>query len=184
MSRISDLREAYEAEVARPWQDGISGGERVWMLVYPPDLERTIRGSMDQFRIATESARHGWHVIDISDELGRWIADHEYAEAFFERPRNLTAAVLEQFTEQLTSMVREQIEAQPPDAVVALLGVGSLFPFVRASAVIKDVDESIRGRLLVFFPGRNDPNSHAFRLLDARDGFSYRARVIDPNKER
>ncbi|NMM86166.1 hypothetical protein B2J88_17620 [Rhodococcus sp. SRB_17] len=43
MSRISDLVDAYSGELSLPWRSGLSGGERVWMLVYPPDLERTVR---------------------------------------------------------------------------------------------------------------------------------------------
>jgi hypothetical protein len=41
----------------------------------------------------------------------------------------------------------------------------------------------VTGRLLVLFPGTHDPDNHSFRLLDARDGFDYRARVIDAQKE-
>ena len=41
----------------------------------------------------------------------------------------------------------------------------------------------VSGRLLVLFPGLHDPETHSFRLLDARDGFNYRARVIDPQKD-
>jgi hypothetical protein len=57
--------------------------------------------------------------------------------------------------------------------VVALLGAGSLFGFLRLSDVIKEVEREIQGRLVVFFPGQKDGNN--YRLLDARDGWNYMA---------
>jgi hypothetical protein len=39
--------------------------------------------------------------------------------------------------------------------------------------VLKKVVNDIRGRLLVFFPGEYEDN--IYRLLDARDGWSYLA---------
>ena len=79
--------------------------------------------------------------------------------------------------------IRQALDTASPNAVVALVGIGSVFPFLRASSVIKSVDSAVTGRLLVLFPGLHDPENHSFRLLDARDGFNYRARVIDSQKD-
>lgn len=182
MSRVSDLLDAYAAELALPWRAGLSGGERVWMLVYPPDLERSMRAAVPRLELATGEAGHGWHQIDITDNLGRWLAGHRYAEAFFEDPSDLTAAIIDQFESDLVSEVRERLTAASTNDVSILVGIGSIFPFLRASSVIKAIDEEVNGRLLVLFPGLHDPGTHSFRLLDARDGFNYRARVIDPQK--
>jgi len=57
--------------------------------------------------------------------------------------------------------------------VVAVSGVGALFGLTRTSTVIERVAPSIRGRLLVFFPGRHE--NAQYRLLDARDGWNYLA---------
>ncbi len=182
MSRVSELVDAYAAELGLPWRRNVSGAERVWMLVYAPDLERQVRAQLPELAQRTRDARLGWEEIDLSDELGRWIAQHEYAEAFFEDPGDFTSSIVDMFAEDLVSRLRERLAAAGDDAVVALVGAASLFPFVRASALIQAVDDAVRGRLLVLFPGRSDPDSHSFRLLDARDGFNYRARVIAPEK--
>jgi hypothetical protein len=58
-------------------------------------------------------------------------------------------------------------------SVVAVFGVGALFAFTRVSQVLKLVEPSIRGRLVVFFPGQYEQNN--YRLLDARDGWNYLA---------
>ena len=70
----------------------------------------------------------------------------------------------------------KEIESADEEAVVALLGVRSLYGFTRISELIRGVEQSIRGRLLVFFPGTKTENS--YRLLDARDGWNYLAHCI------
>lgn len=182
MSRVSDLLDAYGAELAPPWRAGLSGGERVWMLVYPPDLERSMRAALPRFELATGESGHGWHQIDITDSLGRWLAGHRHSGAFFEDPSDLTPAIIDQFESNLVSEVRERLSTASTNDVAILVGMGSIFPFLRASSVIKAIDDAVSGRLLVLFPGLHDPETHSFRLLDARDGFNYRARVIDPQK--
>lgn len=183
MSRVSDLVDAYTAELSLPWRHGLSGGERVWMLVYPPDMERAIRAALPKLELATGQSGHGWAVIDVSDELGSWIASHKYAGSFFEEPGDLTASIVDKFEDELIAKVREQLAEAPDDSVVALVGIASIFPFLRASSVITKIHGNAQGRLLVLFPGLHDPETHSFRLLDARDGFNYRARVIDPQKD-
>lgn len=183
MSRISDLVDAYVAELAPPWRTGLSGGERVWMLVYPPELERAMRSALPRLELATVEAAHRWHEVDITDKLGRWLAEHRHADAFFEDPRNLSAPILDRFQSDLVAEIRQRLSEAPANDVVVLIGIGSIFPFLRASSLIKGIDENVNGRLLVLFPGFYEPETHSFRLLDARDGFNYRARVIDPQKD-
>jgi Domain of unknown function (DUF1788) len=183
MSRVSDLVDAYSAELTLPWRTGLSGGERVWMLVYPPDLERAMRAALPRLELATGEAGHGWRTVDITENLGNWLANHRFAEAFFEDPSDLTPAITDHFEADLVAEMRQQLATAGDDDVAVLVGIGSIFPFVRASSVIKAIDDDVNGRLLVLFPGLHDPDTHSFRLLDARDGFNYRARVIDPQKD-
>ena len=183
MSRMTDLVDAYAADLKLSWNSRLSGGERVRMLVYPPDMERAMRAALPKLELATGQAGHGWSVIDITDEFGTWVAGHRHAEAFFEEPSELTPAIAEKYKVELVAMLRNELSAAPENDVVAVVGIGSIFPFLSAAGVIKSIDEVVTGRLLVLFPGTHDPDNHSFRLLDARDGFDYRARVIDPQKE-
>jgi hypothetical protein len=61
------------------------------------------------------------------------------------------------------------------DSVVAVMGIASLFGFVKVSKIINAVTNHIRGRLVVFFPGEYENNNYLinYRLLDARDGWNY-----------
>ena len=183
MSRLSDLLDAYQVELGLTWRRDLSGGERVWMLVYPPDLERSVRAKLPDFALRTTEAKRGWREIDVTDRLGAWIAQHRYAESFFEDPSDLTPSILDGFERELVAGIRDELSALSPDDVAVLIGISSLFPFLRASSLIKAIDDAVPGRLLVLFPGAHDPDTHSFRLLDARDGFNYRARVIEPQKD-
>jgi len=183
MSRVSDLIDAYKAALSLTWINSLSGGERVWMLVYPPELERQMRYALPSLELATTQVGRVWSVIDVTDDFGRWLSSHTYADNFYDDPTDLTQAILDQFEAEVVIRVRNALNAAPEDSVVALVGIGSIFPFLRASSVIKSVDAAVNGRLLVLFPGTHDPETHSFRLLDARDGFNYRARVLDPQKD-
>jgi hypothetical protein len=59
MSRIEDLAERYGQHIATPWQRTIAGAQRVVMVVYDKELERTLRARKEAFETATCSAS-GW----------------------------------------------------------------------------------------------------------------------------
>ena len=54
-----------------------------------------------------------------------------------------------------------------------LVGIASLFDFIKVARLIGRIEDSLRGRLLVFFPGEYRQN--VYRFMDARDGFNYMA---------
>ena len=179
MSYLDDLIESYKRFVALPWQRNVAPPQRVWMVVYPPKYERRVRLNLREFENATIQGGHSWAQIDITTAFERWMADHEYAGAYFAEPELLETA-LPEFFDVLVEEVRLKLEESSADAnVVGLLGAGSLFGLgdsVKVSALLNAVNEFIAGRLLVFFPGQHDHNS--YRLLDARDGWNYLATPI------
>ncbi len=179
MSYVEELIEAYRRFVELPWPKSVAPPQRVWMAVYPPRYERRVRLNLPEFENATLRAGHGWGCIDITTSFERWMAGHEYADTYFEEPELLETA-LPAFFSTLVAEVREQLERHDdPNGVVGLLGAGTLFGLgdsVKVSALMNAVNESIAGRLLVFFPGQHEHNS--YRLLDARDGWNYLATPI------
>jgi hypothetical protein len=66
-------------------------------------------------------------------------------------------------------------------SVVALIGIGSLFGFLKAKEVVDKLSPFVEGRLLVFFPGSYENNN--YRLLDGYDGWNYLAVPITADKE-
>ena len=175
MSRIEDIAEMYGRHIATPWQRTIAGAQRVIVVVYDKEMERTLRARKMAFETATEQAGHDWHEIDISDTFAAWMAEDEYREEYFASPDDLQLKLEEEFT--LFAADRIQSVLNLPEvtdnSVVAVFGVGSIFGFASVSNLMKVVEGDIRGRLAVFFPGHIDRNN--YRLLDARDGWNYLA---------
>ena len=139
---------------------------------------------LPKLELATGQSGHGWAVIDVTDELGTWIASHKYAEAFFEEPSDFTSAIIDKFE---TELDRRRFASSSRRRLMTLWWRWSGSPRSSRSCERRvsspEIDDDANGRLLVLFPGLHDPETHSFRLLDARDGFNYRARVIDPQKD-
>lgn len=176
MSHVDDLIHAYRRFVALPWPQNVAPPQRVWMAVYPPKYERRVRLNLQDFENATIQSGHSWERIDITTSFERWMVAHDYAEAYFEEPELLETA-LPSFFSALVDEVREQLtEYNDPNGVIGLLGAGTMFGLghsVRVSALVNEINASIAGRLLVFFPGQYEHNN--YRLLDAKDGWNYLA---------
>lgn len=181
MGKIEELAERYGQHIATPWQRTIAGAQRVIMVVYDKELERTLRARKQVFELETQKGLHDWFEVDITRAFAEWMANDEYREAYFENPSDLTMKLEAEFADHIAARVRAELNR--PDvserSVVAVFGVGSIFGFTRLSKVLKLVERDIKGRLVVFFPGTYDQNN--YRLLDARDGWNYLAVAITSN---
>lgn len=175
MARIEELAERYARHIAAPWQRTISGAQRVVMVVYDKELERTLRARKLLFENATREAGHEWRELDVTDTFARWMVRDEYREDYFASPEDIQLKLDAEFSGDLAERVRAVLTAPGvnENTVVALFGVGSLFGLTRVSQLLKHVERDIRGRLIVFFPGQFEGNN--YRLLDARDGWNYLA---------
>lgn len=173
MSAIDRLLTNYSRQVRLPWPANISGKQRVWFAVYPPAEERRVRARLPQFEAFTLEANHGWTTVDITRLLPEWIAAHEYREGIFAEPEHFSAN--SELEDLAVERVRQACSREDVDAasVVAITGLATLFDFMRVSSLIERVEDCVRGRLLVFFPGEYAGN--VYRFMDARDGFNYMA---------
>ncbi len=174
MNEIEGLLKAYERFLQLPWDRTLAGPQKVWFAIYEPTQERRLRLHLPEFETATRDADHAWTDLDLTDLFAIWMAQHEYHEAYFEQPEDMELA-LQDFASSLSQQIVETLTKPDVDAntVVAISGLASLFGFTKASAIIETVAPSIRGRLLVFFPGQQ--NGSNYRFLDARDGWNYLA---------
>ena len=173
MSAIDRLLANYARQVRLPWPANVSGKQRVWFAVYPPTEERRVRARLPQFEQITLEEHHGWSKVDLTPLLPQWIAAHEYREAIFAEPEHFsTDSALEDLA---VERVRAACTSEDADAnsVVAITGLATLFDFMRVSSLIERVEDVVRGRLLVLFPGEYAGN--IYRFMDARDGFNYMA---------
>ncbi len=177
MSQIRDLAAAYKRHVGAPWPRTLAGAQRVMMIVYPKDRERALRAGIGEFEQATVGAARGWRLVDCTRWFAEWMAEQEYRDAYFEEPELFDATLLDQeFRKAAADRLEDVLKGAGDRTVVGLVGVASLYGFLRVSKLIHDVEQSIEGRLAIFFPGSKDENN--YRLLDARDGWNYLAQPI------
>ena len=176
MGKIEDLAAEYERHICVPWQRTVAGAQRVVMVVYEKELERTLRARIAEFEQRTRGAGHGWVRHDVTGAFAEWMGAMRYRDAYFENPADLSLEGSGGFRDHVVGPLKKVLEASDDETVVALTGVGSLYGFVRVSEVVREVEPSIPGRLVVFFPGSRDGNT--YRLLDARDGWNYLAHSI------
>ena len=176
MNRIAKLAAVYRRHVSAPWQRTMVGAQRVMIIVYPKEQERAMRGRIGEFEVATQEAGHPWVRVDATRWFAEWMAADPYRDAYFEDPELLVMKLEGEFKTFAADRLAAVLEDADQDAVVALIGSASLYGFLRVSELIQSVEPSIRGRLAVFFPGTKNDNN--YRLLDARDGWSYLAQPI------
>jgi hypothetical protein len=156
------------------------------MAMYDKEDERKLRLRLGTFEHATSEAGHGWAQFDLTGAFADWLCSppySEFSESYFESPSRLGAAPLAAFKKSVADRLSHVLQTVPAadNTVVAVIGVASLFGLVRFSELLPLVEGSIRGRLLIFFPGPFDQGN--YRLLDARDGWNYHAVPITASEE-
>lgn len=176
MGRIEDLAAKYERHIRAPWQRAVAGAQRVVMVVYDKELERTFRARKAEFEQRTLSAGHKWVEHNFTRSFADWMAVDEYCEDYFETPADLAMKLEGEFPEHLLQSLRDRLRSSDEDTVVAATGVACLYGFAHISDLVRRVEPDIRGRLVIFFPGSKDNNN--YRFLDARDGWNYLANGI------
>lgn len=180
LTRIAALLARFEAQLRLEWSSALHGAEKTWFAVYDPADERRIRAVLGEFELATISSGRKWSHVDLTHAMEQWLAASEYRESYFEDPDFLEMQYSE-FEQHLAEKVRETIRTADSETLVALTGIGSLFGFARISALVGALAGDVQGRLLVFFPGSVEANT--YRLLNARDGWNYRAVVISGDRQ-
>ena len=175
MGRIEELVGNYKAHISAPWQKNLAGPQKTVFVVYPKVDERRLRARLELFEIATKDAGHPWLLFDFTATFARWMAATDYRDEYFREPSDLALKLETDFLHHAADQLREALMdvRADEDSVVAAFGVASLYGFSRVSLVLKEVEQAIRGRLVVFFPGEYE--NHNYRLLDARDGWNYLA---------
>lgn len=178
ISKVDILLNNYEKVLKEPWAKRLSGQEKVWFLVYDPVDQRKVALRIGDFERITRKNKKNWIEIDLQNYFPEWMKNHEYRDAYFADPEAILDQIEYDFKNYLVKNISSIIDAiqNLENTVVAITNVSSLFGFLKLSEVLSEIYHLNRGRILIFFPGEYH-NNH-FRLMDARDGWSYLARPI------
>lgn len=182
MGRIEELAERYGHHIGTPWQRNLAGAQKVIFVVYDKTDERKLRAKRKDFEIRTREAGHSWREFDFTNLFGQWMATQDYRDDYFDAPEDLSIKLDADFAGFCAGELRQVLtdKGVDEDTVIGVFGCASLYGLTRLSRVLALVEPDIHGRLTVFFPGSKEGNN--YRLLDARDGWSYLAVAIALNQ--
>ncbi len=175
MPTIDDLLGQFKRQAALPWSPDTARDYRVWIMHYDKSLERRVQGRLHEFEALARHHGHGWEVLDVAALVPPWFAQHELFDGLLEQPDELPG-LLPDFEAHVVATVRSRLQSLGDRDILVLAGAGALFGLMRVSTLTEQVAPDIRGRLLLLFPGRHE--NGVYRLLDARDGWTYRATPI------
>lgn len=177
MNRIDQLLENFRTHIQMPLRAGLPASQRVWFAVYRAEDERRLLNRIGEFELLTKGAGHNWKRVDLRGSLARWLESVDEAERYewFRNPQDIELYAKTEWKEELERFFRDQAEAvvDPERTVFALTGLMDLYDFLHVSDLIDVLEETLKGYLLVFFPGEKEGNSYSF--LDARKGWNYLA---------
>lgn len=177
MPTVEDLFGHFRRQASLPWSKDVARDYRVWIMCYDKALERRVQGRLHEFEAIARSFGHGWSTFNLAAVVAPWFASHDLFCALSEQPDELPG-LLPDFEQHVAHSVRSELQAVCDNDILALSGAGALFGLMRVSTLADMVVPHIKGRLLLLFPGRHENGS--YRLLDARDGWTYRATPIPP----
>ena len=177
MATVDELLGHFRRQASLPWSKDVAPDYRVWIMCYEKNLERRVQGRLDDFGAIARLFDHGWATLNLAMLVAPWFASHELFDGLAEQPDELPG-LLPDFEAHVAHAVRVQLQALSDNDVLVLSGTGALFGLMRASTLADMVVPDIKGRLLMLYPGRHE--SGTYRLLDARDGWTYRATPIPP----
>ena len=106
MGRIEDLAAVYERHVSVPWPRSVARAQRVMLVVYEKELERTLRARIGEFEQATRRSGHDWTPVDCTRWFAEWMAADEYRESWFEDPDLLGMKLEGEFREHVANRLR------------------------------------------------------------------------------
>ncbi|NJO55696.1 MAG: hypothetical protein HC834_04285 [Rhodospirillales bacterium] len=175
MPTVDELLNHFQRQASLPWAKETACDYRVWILHYEKSLERRVQGRIHEFEAIARKLGYGWENLNVSSLIPAWFAAHDLFEGLVGQPDELPG-LLPDFEAHIVKIVHNRLRSLGDRDIFAISGGGSLFGLTRVSAIAEKVAPEIRGRLLLLFPGRHE--NGVYRLLDARDGWSYRATPI------
>ncbi len=179
MTKIERLCKKYSEFISTPWNMEVAAAQRVIFCIYDETDERKLRARIGEFETETERLGHDWAIFDLTDTFSTWLSDSHYKQKYFEKPE-LISTTMPSYLAFLKKKFTEFLKVQGicENTVVALMGVGSLFGFLKVKQIVESFAPLIEGRLLVFFPGTYTRENNNHRLLDAYDDWDYLAFTI------
>lgn len=114
--------------------------------------------------------------IDLAGSLARWLhsIDEEERTVWFDHPADVETYARNEWRAVITKLYQAEVAqaAAPERTVFALTGLMDLFDLLHVSELMEKFDQSLKGYLLVFFPGERT-GTHTGSLMLASAGTTW-----------
>ncbi|GAB4537179.1 MAG: hypothetical protein Kow0063_23580 [Anaerolineae bacterium] len=155
------------------------------LLIYDPTEEYRCREEQAHLTIKLRDAGLAVHEIPLETFIFDHYAGLGLLDKVFEKERTQPEAVYRDLARNYRpALARHIVQAaeglEGQDAVLFLTQVAHLYPFVRVSNLLEDLENQVRLPLVVFYPGQELDGELRFLGLENADGphTKYRARRI------
>ncbi len=155
------------------------------LLIYHPQQERLCREEQEHLATKLQDAGLTVREIPVQAFIFKHYAKIGLLDRLFEKERTSPGDVhrdlAKNYRPALTKHIVEEAEAlDGQDAVLFLTEAAHLYPFVRVSNLLEDLENHVKLPFVVFYPGEELDGELRFLCLENSDGphSKYRARRI------
>ena len=163
---------------------GLGNEVGYYIFDYPPRYELRVRNYIKEIKSRNNINRDGLEIViyDVYDIMIDLIEEENLIEDCIEFEKNETIEYLVESVNGLMNMDRDRnyfvdyVENNTPEkAVVFIIGVGKIFPFVRSHKILNSLHQMFdRLPVVLFFPGKYDSQELTLFELFKDDNY-YRA---------
>jgi len=155
------------------------------LLIYEPRKEYQCRDERDHLKTKLEDNNLKIQEIFLGDFIFNHYDEIGLLDKIFEKeeidPGVVHRDISKNYRPALAKYIIKQAKKiEEDDAVIFLTNVAHLYPFVRVSNLLEDLENQVKVPLIVFYPGEELDNEMRFLGLENADGphTKYRARRI------
>ncbi|MBK8576682.1 MAG: hypothetical protein IPN90_13755 [Elusimicrobia bacterium] len=154
VGKVEDLADRFGQYLSVPLSPMGIAAQRVLMIVYDKEIERSMRERCDEFETRAVTAGRHWKRFDCTRLFAEWMASLDYCEAYFNEPEHLATKIEGEFKKLVVQKLRDAMKGSDAHSVIAMTGHGE--PLRTCPAFLKSfgIWKRTWGSLAVFFPAR------------------------------
>ena len=153
-------------------------GVPFFIFPYDPALERKVIDEVNRLQKRLERA--GLEVEKVS--LGALFYGTLQSKGYLEKSFEIESKDRDSLKRGIVSVVKDSLVndlkkiASDGKKVILIVRAGAIFPFLRTSSILSDLEGSVKSPLVLFYPGRYEDKKLYF--LNETEGYYYRAMIL------
>lgn len=150
------------------------------LLVYDPNDEYLLNQQKTFLFHKLDDLKIKYVEVPLNKRIFEWLEEEGLLQEAFQ----LEKTRKKELTKQLSAILKSklvasltQLSEEDKEPIIFLSRAGSLYPFLRVSAILSELENKVKNIMVVFYPGKREGKS--LRFLNESEGYYYRAMIID-----